>query len=142
MKSILSTLGLFIAIVFLASSFKTDQEKYKNLKILPKDISSADLDSIMNSYNVALGVKCGFCHVENKQDLTWDYASDAKGHKKVARNMMTMTDDINKKYFEEDNEGRKIPMVTCYTCHNGRKEPYFRPVVENATPPFFKPTGK
>lgn len=35
----------------------------RNLQVLPKDISDAQLDSIMKQYNIALGVACNFCHV-------------------------------------------------------------------------------
>jgi hypothetical protein len=130
MKKIVIPVFVFAVIILIASSFKTQERIYKNLKILPKDITKPEMDSIMNSYNVALGVKCGFCHVQNAHTKEWNHAADDNHHKRIARQMMTMTDKINKKYFKEDNEGRKIPMVTCYTCHNGRKEPYFMPVVE------------
>ena len=42
------------------------QGKYKNLKVLPKDISEQRMDSLMESYTKALGVSCSFCHTEVK----------------------------------------------------------------------------
>ncbi len=133
MKKIIFVTCTFLSILLIASAFKTEERKYKNLKILPKNIGETELDSIMKSFTVALNVKCNFCHIRNEETKTWDYANDEKGHKRIAREMLVMTKKINDKYFKEDNKGRKIPMVTCYTCHNGHKEPYFMPVVENST---------
>src|SRR5580765_2033765 len=71
----------------------------RNLKVLPKDISHEKLDSIMHSYNKALGVRCGFCHIRSAQDSTHlDFAADGPV-KDVALNMLRMNIDINKKYF-------------------------------------------
>ena len=59
---------------------------HKNLQILPKDISDQMLDSIMNSYNVALGVNCKFCHVPYKNfPDSLDYAADNEPMKEEAR---------------------------------------------------------
>jgi hypothetical protein len=53
--------------------------KDRNLKVLPKDISDEKLDSIMHTYNIALGVNCNFCHVPRNPGLdSLDYASDAE----------------------------------------------------------------
>jgi hypothetical protein len=65
----------------------------------------------MRIFTGSLGVRCGFCHVDN------DQASDMKMEKQTARKMVTMVNDINKGSFN----GR--PQVTCYTCHNGHNDP-------------------
>jgi Photosynthetic reaction centre cytochrome C subunit len=98
----------------------------RNLKVLPKDISDAKLDSIMETYNIALGVKCSFCHVPsfiNKEVL--DFASDKEPMKEEARKMMRMTIDINKKNFHYNKEDRPeyLHVVTCKTCHRGEPFP-------------------
>jgi len=98
----------------------------RNLKVLPKDISDAKLDSIMQTYNIALGVKCNFCHVPsfiNKEVL--DYASDREPMKEEGRKMMRMTIDINKKNFHYNKEDRPeyLHVVTCKTCHRGEAYP-------------------
>jgi hypothetical protein len=101
-------------------------QKERNLKVLPKDISDAKLDSIMQTYNVALGVKCDFCHVKPK-NLTdsLDYVSDAEPMKEEARKMMRMVIDINKKNFHYNKEDRPeyLHVVTCKTCHRGEPFP-------------------
>src|SRR5690554_559342 len=88
--------------------------KYKNLKVLPKDISEENLDAVMDSFNEALGVKCSHCHARGENGRL-DFASDANIQKDIAREMMKMTRKINRKYFKEND-----PMnyaVTCYTCN-------------------------
>lgn len=119
-KKISVLLLLAIAVVFMSfRSTKAEKEetvKFANLKVLPKKIAHDDLIAVMKSYNTALGVKCGFCHVKNGEEF--DFASDEKDEKKIARKMQKMTNAINKKYFAA-NSGT----VGCMTCHNGKKNP-------------------
>jgi hypothetical protein len=126
-KTFLVTLG-FAALIgsSLAFTGAGDDPVYKNLKILPKNITKPQMDSVMKSFTVALGVKCNFCHVRNEEANTWDFPSDANKHKLIAREMMKMTTKINDKYFDVAGGSKNLNaalMVTCYTCHNGRKEP-------------------
>lgn len=124
-KTFLVLVGISILIVSVA--FTTfDPPRYKNLKILPQDISERALDSFMHHYSFSLGVKCDFCHVHNGLRDTWDMASDAKPEKLIARKMMLMTDGINKKYFppeEGTSDPQAIQAITCYTCHRGEPMP-------------------
>jgi hypothetical protein len=117
----------------LAFTGKGDDPKYKNLKILPKDITEQQMDSVMDHFTASLNVKCGFCHVRTADKKEWNFAADDNKHKLIARQMMTMTNELNKKYFDYtgDIDPAKMNtslMVTCYTCHNGRKEPLAIPV--------------
>ena len=126
-KTIVIVAGL-VALITITLSFTTtfDPPKFKNLKVLPKNISEHAMDSIMNNYSVALGVKCGFCHVENKKTNTWDMASDANPHKLITRKMMLMTNSINKTFFKPEGGNKNqqlIQTVTCYTCHRGSPHP-------------------
>jgi len=102
-------LGLIVA-GFLATAVGFAQDGPKNLKILPKTMSKADLKKLMKLQAAALGVQCDFCH------NTDDFAQDTE-HKELARKMMLMTNQINKDNFEDK------PVVGCITCHNGKKEP-------------------
>src|SRR5947208_17103459 len=98
MKKTFFVFGL-IALIITTAAFTYDPPKYKNLKVLPKDISKGQMDTVMHHFSMALGQKCGFCHVRDEQSKTWDMASDAKPEKLIARKMMTMTNAINAKYF-------------------------------------------
>lgn len=117
-----------ILIVFTISAFnqptlQVEKPRPKNLKLLPKDISHEDLDKIMKGFNMALGVKCNFCHASKTNgEKGLDFASDENQLKEVARDMMKMTNKINKRYFNDPHEGI-LQNISCITCHNGEKEP-------------------
>ena len=97
----------------------------QNLKVLPKNTTKQQLDSVMKHFTVALGVKCNFCHVYNQEQKSMDFASDGNNHKDVARYMMKMTNKINEKYFEVKKAERMDAdlEVSCYTCHSGKAHP-------------------
>lgn len=101
-------------------------DKYKNLKVLPKDISKGELIGIMKGFTNALGVRCFYCHVgKNERDLsTYDFASDEKTHKLKTRIMMNMVASINKDHLSKLSEfSDHIMKVKCITCHHGQNEP-------------------
>ena len=121
------------AIISLAATVPSSSQKHndkpegKNLKILPKDISHHDLDSIMDNFKAALGVKCDYCHARSKDNpKKLDFASDEKEYKLIAREMMKMTDKINKKYFKEHEGNDNVGAIQCMTCHRGNEKPEFQ----------------
>lgn len=101
------------------------EDKPKNLKVLPKNISGHDLDLVMDEFESALNVECNFCHVKEKGSDTMNYAKDDKAEKQIARKMMRMTIDINKKHFLYTplTVTEAIQPVTCFTCHRGKARP-------------------
>jgi len=117
-------LVIFLFVVFCLAgiaAINAPYDKPKNLKILPKNISERALDSIMEKFNADLGVNCNFCHKQDKISQVFDYASDAKGEKAITRKMMTMTNDINKKYFNFNAADKNaVQAVTCFTCHRNQ----------------------
>jgi len=125
-KQFLTILTLFTLVIAGVAAVGRPDDEFKNLKILPKDITSDKLDSIMKSYNKALGVKCDFCHAKAK-DLpdSLDYASDEEPFKEDARKMMRMTIDINKKYFNYNKKkhAESLTVINCMTCHRGESYP-------------------
>jgi hypothetical protein len=123
MKQIIIVL-LLIAFVGLSAA-KTGTQ-FENLKVLPKDISSKDLQGIMaDDFEDGLGVSCGFCHASAPGGHGLDFASDAKPEKEIARRMMRMTLDLNKKYFHvrKPGIGSNTLTITCATCHKGEPFP-------------------
>ena len=96
-------------------------DKFMNLKVLPQDIKKEDLVNTMKSFTQSLGVRCNFCHAGQGDDLsTYDFMSDEKEHKQVARQMLQMVRDINQNHLAKVVEGdKKPPQVTCWTCHRG-----------------------
>src|SRR4030095_63800 len=119
---------------------------YKNLQVLSKDITRDQLISNMKFFSQSLGVRCTHCHVgeEGKPLSTFDFASDAKKEKLVARKMLAMVHRINEKDFgvKEFNDAK----VTCFTCHRGSTKPLTAPPpaapAEPAPPPATKPAER
>ena len=89
-------------------------QKYKNIKVL-KNLPADQLGPLMHKYNDSLGVRCDFCHVINPDHTGWEL--DDKPAKLKAREMITMTQNLNKK--EKSVNGQ----ITCYLCHRGKPEP-------------------
>ncbi|BAV05754.1 hypothetical protein FLA_1766 [Filimonas lacunae] len=116
-----------LALLSMAAYKPSEQPRKRNLKILPQNISKDSLDRIMRGFNEALGVKCGFCHAPSKEGGRMDFSSDEKHEKETTRMMMTMTNEINKKYFMDDvapeDSARFANKVTCNTCHRGNTIP-------------------
>ena len=117
------SLAAFVFIGIAAS--KPAGTKERNLKVLPKDISDADLDSVMDGYAKSLNVNCDFCHAENKAKTDIDFASDDKPEKEITRMMMKLTASINKDYFDYTivYKAGETMAVSCYTCHDGFPRP-------------------
>ena len=126
LKNKITLIGCLVAISIFVLSF-TIQRPGHNFKVLPQNISRDSLHNIMEGFNVALGVKCGFCHAKRTTGDTTklDFASDDKQEKGFARHMMIMTTDINKNYFNFAGSSRPdtIQIITCITCHRGKAEP-------------------
>jgi tetratricopeptide (TPR) repeat protein len=98
--------------------------KPKNLKVLSKDIDHDQLMAIMRGFAGALGVRCTQCHVgQEGNPQSMDFASDDKDEKKTAREMLRMTETINKDYVNKISGNESEMQVTCVTCHRGQKEP-------------------
>lgn len=133
MKRSILILAVFISFIVASLAFiNADEPKYKNLKVLKKNTTKHELDSLMRFFTMSLGERCTFCHVKNDEGKVSDFASDANPNKGTARFMMKMTAKINKKYFKDmdkgnENKGSLIQSVTCYTCHHGEGHPAVKP---------------
>lgn len=125
MRKTITITACFIAFILMSFAITKEEPRYKNLKILPKNTTKQQMDSVMHHFTGSLGVKCNFCHVFNQEQKAMDFASDANEHKGTAREMMKMTARLNKKYFEvKDSKSLTAKLqVTCFTCHNGKEEP-------------------
>ncbi|MFC0514329.1 c-type cytochrome [Mucilaginibacter angelicae] len=126
-KKLLVTLGLLSIVVFGAmTTSKPQDEGFKNLKVLPKNISPDNLHKVMEDWEHSLGVHCNFCHARNEETKKIDWASDAKPEKQMARDMFKMMNKINQKYFHAKKDSLGMIMqsgVNCNTCHRGTAHP-------------------
>ena len=147
MKTLLrSCVCAFAFFVQLAAAQVPD--KFTNLKVLPKEISKAELVETMKGFTRALGIRCSSCHMgeEGKPLSTYDFPSDERRMKQNARIMLQMVHDINEKNVARVQlaDGAKPVTVTCYTCHRGTKQPEsIAPISPPpvAVPPAPKPTS-
>jgi Photosynthetic reaction centre cytochrome C subunit len=102
-----------------------------NLQVLPKDWTRQQVVQVMQQFNMALGVQCNYCHVEQagaqpneKGNIPIDGAPDTKQTKKTARVMMRMVGDINAKFGSElGKPAADVVRVQCVTCHRGSSIP-------------------
>lgn len=90
-----------------------------------QSLPEAQLFPLMNLIATSLGVRCDYCHVQEKPDLSrtpsnmggWVWDRDDKLPKRRAREMMKMVVDLNTSHFKGESR------VTCYTCHRGGTRP-------------------
>jgi len=144
-QKILVTLGLSSIVTLLAfTSMAPENPEYKNLKVLPKNISHEQLGKVMGEWSHSLGVHCNFCHVRDTAAKKMDFPSDAKPEKEMARHMFKMMNKINEKYFkaEKDSTGMvALAGVSCYTCHRGNSRPEVKLPPEGPRGPGGPPPG-
>ena len=101
-------------------------QTFKNLKVLPHDVTRPALLLQMREISGALGVRCGHCHAGgNPETLEGvDFASDTLETKRVARVMMRMVREINSTLLPQTGrDTTRIARVACVTCHHGARRP-------------------
>lgn len=107
-----------------------------NLRVIPKNTPVMQVVGMMRNITGDLGVRCQFCHVgEEGQPLEqFDFASDQKRTKAVARQMMLMVREINGRLDTLPERPTPLLQVTCATCHRGtsRPVPLFTLMVETS----------
>ncbi|MGE5245195.1 MAG: c-type cytochrome [Betaproteobacteria bacterium] len=92
----------------------------KNLQVLPKDMSRQDVVARMQLIAAGLGVRCGYCHVDDEPGRENDFATDEKPAKNKARFMMRMTADLNAKLASGlGKPAGELTTIQCATCHRG-----------------------
>lgn len=138
-------MAVCVAVGIAAHNPEAKQQGFKNLQVLPKDISHDSLDHVMHGWSKSLGVRCNFCHAPSKDTTQrWpDFASDDKPEKEIARHMFKMTAGINAQYFNFNGSARPdtIQVVTCNTCHRGNPHPQAIPADGPPPPPPAAPGG-
>ncbi len=110
------TFSLFTLCFFLPKAemqtkqVETAGQHFKNIKVL-NDMPADQLGKVMNLMSTSLGVNCNYCHIGE------DFAKDGKQEKETAREMITMTLNLNKNSFGGRTE------ISCNTCHQGHTHP-------------------
>ncbi len=116
---------ILIVIITMAAIKPPVNEEFKNLQVLPKNITSDSLIKVMDAFCEALSVSCDNCHKRDKVTKEMIYEKDDKPEKEIARLMLKMTNDLNQNYFKHNESEKNITIqsVTCYTCHKGEVRP-------------------
>ncbi len=106
-----------------AQAARADTGEFHNLQIFPQNLTHDELIANMRGFARALGTRCDHCHAANPPGSKeqFDFASDAKPEKNVARTMMRMVHTANVDYLSKVNAHGQ--MVTCNTCHRGHTVP-------------------
>ena len=108
---------------------RTDEGEFKNLKVLPQNITHDELIATMRGFARALGTKCNECHVPIPGETNkFDFPNDSKDEKRTARTMILMARNINQNYIskidhQHDEPGEQHVPVSCWTCHRGHTKP-------------------
>jgi outer membrane lipoprotein-sorting protein len=120
---LIAALGLACIAFGQTPEGKPAEEVYKNITAL-KGTPADQIGPSMQVISSALGVECEFCHVQGKPE------ADDKGAKRTAREMIAMTEMINKNAFRGQRQ------ITCYSCHRGAVRPVsVAPVLESDAAP-------
>ena len=96
-----------------------------NTQVIPHATPVIEVVGTMRNFTSALGVRCQFCHVgrEGQPLAQFDFASDQKRNKLVARQMMRMVAEINRRLDTIPERGKPPVTATCMTCHRGVNRP-------------------
>ncbi len=127
--------SLVCAVVAIAMAFprptlaqgpgKFPPDSFVNVRVFPKGTPVLNLIGSMRNFTGALGVRCQYCHLgQEGQPLTeFDFSSDEKRTKVVARQMLQMVAEINRRLDSIPGRVAAAPAVTCATCHRGLARP-------------------
>jgi len=130
MNIIIRSLIPFFTITLILSNLQAQiPDKFVNLKVLQTDISKRDLIEAMKGATRGLGVRCEYCHVGEGNDLSkFDFVSDDKEHKKIARVMFEMVKFVNNEFMPRISKiSEHQSEIKCFTCHAGNEKPLEHP---------------
>src|SRR5688500_14714036 len=96
-----------------------------NVQVIPRATPVIEVVGAMRNIAFGLGVRCQFCHVgeEGMPLERFDFAVDRKRTKLVARQMMRMVQEINRRLDTIPGRASPALAVTCATCHRGASRP-------------------
>jgi hypothetical protein len=112
-------------VTLTAQAGKFPPDSLVNVKVIPKGTSVIQVIGQMRNFAGWLGVRCQFCHIgEEGQPLDrFDFVSDQKRTKVIARQMMMMAAEINRRLDSLPQRTTPAISVTCMTCHRGISRP-------------------
>jgi tetratricopeptide (TPR) repeat protein len=120
-----SLLALAASHLFARAPAKFPPDSLVNTRVIPKSTPVLQVIGTMRNFTSDLGVRCQFCHVgEEGQPLAqFNFVSDEKRTKLVARQMMLLVQEANRRVDTLPGHQPDDPQVTCATCHRGVSKP-------------------
>jgi hypothetical protein len=121
--ALLVTMG--IPVVCAAQAGKFPPDSLTNVHAIAHGTPVINVIGTMRNFTSYLGVRCQYCHVgaEGQPLDKFDFIADDKRTKVVARQMMFMVQEINRRLDSlPAGIGSKLT-VTCNTCHRGTTRP-------------------
>jgi hypothetical protein len=127
MRSLLAGLTLIAipGVGVAQTSAKFPPDSLVNTHVIAHSTPVINVIGMMRNFTSYLGVRCQFCHVgEEGQPLTqFNFVSDDKRTKVVAREMMLMVQEINRRLDSLPGRASGGLQATCNTCHRGTNRP-------------------
>ena len=120
LRSVAALLALVPSLA-LAQGRKFPPDSLINTQVIPHNTPVLQVIGQMRNITGDLGVRCQFCHVgQEGQPLDqFDFPKDTKDTKLIARQMMRMVAEINRRLDTLPGRAPGDPVVTCRTCHHG-----------------------
>ena len=117
--------ALVLPAVSIAQPGHFPPDSLVNTRVFPHATPVVQVIGAMRNFTSDLGVRCQFCHVgeEGKPLDTFDFTSDDRRTKLVARQMMLMVQEINRRVDTLPGRAAGGLQVTCATCHRGVSRP-------------------
>lgn len=133
----LAALALLSGVATAQAPGKFPPDSLVNTKVIAKSTPVIQVVGTMRNFAGDLGVRCQFCHVgeEGMPLERFDFATDQKRTKLVAREMMKMVLEINRRLDSLPSRPQPVVQATCATCHHGvsRPAPLSQVLVDVAT---------
>jgi hypothetical protein len=127
MRRVLVGLAVLACPASLASqpSGRWPPDSLVNVQVIPRATPVMEVVGAMRNIALGLGVRCQFCHVgeEGLPLERFDFPSDEKRTKLVARQMMRMVQEINRRLDTLPGRTTAALQVSCVTCHRGVSRP-------------------
>lgn len=127
MRRLVAGLGIIaIPVGCIAQSpAKFPPDSLVNTHVIAHSTPVINVIGTMRNFTSYLGVRCQYCHIgEEGQPLTqFNFVSDEKRAKVVARQMMLMVQEINRRLDSLPAGLSARLQVTCNTCHRGTSRP-------------------
>lgn len=93
------------------------EKVFKNIQIFKGRPAAQVLGIMQMGFTRAISANCTYCHTPE------DWSSDHKSKKQVAREMWTMTQNINNQSLKAIKNISEKATINCMTCHRGQKTP-------------------